>query len=169
MEADNYSSWWEVNAIFDRQPALVPPPPRWIEHEHFEAHLIEMLPADRAAVIEAGQALAAALGAPFYANPPEVDGEFISWLQQRQSARLRELLDQAQHLLVLSGRGFSPVRSQGSIPHSELIASADARARHWTENVDDWQAIQRWRSIHAVSPGANPYRALVDLERRQIL
>lgn len=175
-EAEDYSAWWQVSAILERQPSVAPLPLRWIEHEHFEYHEVEMSPvfqttgeAERAASIELGQALAKALGVPSYVVPPEVGGAHIGWLAQSQSVRLVEHLENARHLVVLSGRHFAPVQARGSTPYRDLLASAEARARHWAAKVDHWQRVQEWQQLQSVWPDANPYRALVDLDRRGIL
>jgi NAD-dependent deacetylase len=179
-EADSYSTWWDVCAFFRRQPAANVRPVRWIEYQEFDSHVID-LPgvgiedwqkrdaAERAAAVEFGRALAAALRVPFYVAPPDDRGRHLSWFQQSQSAQLRDLLDRARHVLVVSGREFCPVGSQRSIPYRDLLASDDARKRYWDEKIEDWERIERWKSTQAAFPPDNPYRALADLDRRGII
>ena len=176
-ESDDCSGWWEINVILERQPPVAPAPLRWVEHEHFESHFVEMSyptrtianeAAERAACVELGQALANALSVPFYAVPPDLGRPHIGWLVQSQIPRLVELLENARHLVVLSGRRFSPVQSVGRIHYRELLESAEARARHWAEKVSHWERFQEWKRLHVVSY-EHPYLALVELDRRGIL
>ncbi len=171
---------WKLKAVL-ALPSTLPPPLRWDPQEHFDYFKLELPPPepnragrtaaerdaiDRATSVTIGQAFAAELGVPCFVDPPEGVWPILSWLYQLQSRTLVALLEKARRILVVSGRWFAPTQATGSVKLADLLASDEARLRHWTEKLKAVDEVEAWaRTLHE-----HPYRGrfgvLKELDRQ---